>query len=82
MITEERLRSPFLLTLVPPPDAEGDADRAEMVAFCIGFCTLQGSVTASGPASRPRRNDRFLHRVLHASRKRNSLRTCVQTAPK
>ena len=27
-------------------------------------------------------NRRFLHRVLDASRKRNSLRTCVQTAPK
>ena len=99
-----------------PPTGPRTADRAKIVAFCIGFCTLQGSVTASGPASRSvqtapksntlnekfsfrvgsctlqgsetasghayraRRNRRFRHRVLHASRKRNSLRTCVRSA--
>ena len=30
-------------------------ERAEIVAFGIGFCTLQGSETASGPASAPLR---------------------------
>ena len=54
----------------------------KIAAFCIGFCTLQESGTASGLARRPRRNRRFLHRGVHASRKRNSLRTCVNTAPK
>ena len=106
VITEERLRSPFLLTLVPPPGPQGTQpslrtcvqtaakwslfasgfarfplslhppdlrpDRAEMVAFCIGFCTLPPVGTASGPASTPRRNGRFLHRVStceHASKR-------------
>ena len=123
-VTEERLRLPFLLTLVPYPDPEEGAtpatltrrgtlvpyadpeegatlaltrrvtqtapksqlfapgfarfkeavqppdllpDRAEMAAFGIGFCTLLEGATASGPASRPHRNNRFLHWVLHAS---------------
>ena len=44
------------------------SNGAEIVAFCIGFCTHLEGATASGLASIPRRNRRFLHRVLHASR--------------